>query len=98
MAGVDVIAVLDRLVREVPMGCGHLRAIAEARAALAGTVAQPEAFRVTWVIDIDEATPIGAAREAFEHMQRPGTSANCFTVRARDGETFEIDLSELEAE
>ncbi len=35
---VDVLAVMDRLICEVPMGCGHIKAIGEARAAVAELV------------------------------------------------------------
>lgn len=51
---------------------------------------------VTWKIEIQEAsTPKEAAALAFEIVQRPGTWANCFTVKDREtGEETEIDLDE----
>jgi hypothetical protein len=36
---VDVLAVMDRIVREVPMGSGQIRAIVEASAAVAELIA-----------------------------------------------------------
>lgn len=52
-------------------------------------------FLVTWTIDIEgQETPLDAARQAFAHMQRPGTSANCFEVI--DSETGEVTTVDLE--
>ena len=40
-----------------------------------------KSYRVTWEIDSEAETPLEAAKEAFRHMQEPGTTANFFTVR-----------------
>lgn len=52
-------------------------------------------YRVEWSIDIDSATsPEDAARQAFAHMQRPGTMATVFDVYEHDGdgEATRVDL------
>lgn len=58
-------------------------------------------YRVEWTIDIDGATsPEDAARQAFAHMQRPGTTANAFDVYEKDGtgEPVHVDLMEVGVE
>jgi len=52
-------------------------------------------YVVTWEMDIDASTPQQAAQQAFEHMQRPGTSANVFDVADEDGNITRVDLEEL---
>lgn len=54
-------------------------------------------YLVQWEIDIAAASsPYHAARQAFEIMQRPGSSANAFTVIEfdSDGESVPVDLSD----
>jgi len=53
-------------------------------------------YVVSWEIDISAATPEAAAREAFSHMQRPGTTATCFTVTDEAGDSTSVDLLENE--
>lgn len=53
-------------------------------------------YRVTWEIDISASSPLEAAREAFGHMQRPGTTATVFEVTGPDG-TYDIDLGKGDA-
>lgn len=56
-------------------------------------------FVAEWTIDIDSAEgPVDAAKQAFAHMQRPGTSANVFTIIDGLGNRFKVDLSEHEPE
>lgn len=61
-------------------------------------------YLVTWEIDIEDAdSPEDAARQAFAHMQRPGTSANVFKVKTRDASGVcqgitTVDLDELDGE
>ena len=48
---------------------------------------------MTWEIDIfDARDPLPAARKARAHQCRRGTIATVFTVHARDGRRFEVDL------
>ena len=50
-------------------------------------------YRVSWDIDIDDATsPMDAARKAHELLRRPGTSANVYNVEAADGVVTVVDL------
>jgi hypothetical protein len=50
-------------------------------------------YRVSWDIDIDDATsPMDAARKAHELVRRPGTSANVYNVEAPDGVVTVVDL------
>lgn len=58
-------------------------------------------YRVEWSIDIDIASsPEDAARQAFAHMQRSGTTANFFHVYPEDsdGEAIPVDLQEIDEE
>lgn len=51
-------------------------------------------YLVTWVIDIEDVdSPTEAAEKAWEHMRRPGSTANVFTVTDDTG-TYEVDLDE----
>ncbi len=52
------------------------------------------AYRVTWAIDVEADSALDAARQA-RSMQSDGTSANVFNVVSPDGESEQIDLSEL---
>ena len=52
-------------------------------------------YLVTWEIDIEADTPEAAALEAFAHMQRPGTTANFFTVYDERGDGTSVDLEAL---
>ncbi len=50
-------------------------------------------YRVSWDIDIDDATsPIDAARKANELVRRPDASANVHNVEAPDGVVTVVDL------
>ncbi len=52
-------------------------------------------YHVTWDIDVEADTFEAAARQAFKHMQEPGTSATCFTVS--DGtESVFLDLDAID--
>lgn len=55
-------------------------------------------YSVTWEIDVDADDPVAAAREAFGHMQRPGTTATTFDLVEQGEEeaagVFRIDLAE----
>lgn len=55
-------------------------------------------YLVQWEIDIDADSPEDAARQAFAHMQRPGTTANVFDVIEHDagGEKVRVDLQEID--
>lgn len=54
-------------------------------------------YRVEWTMDIEADSPEAAARQAFAHMQRPGTTANVFDVQQDDGsDAVRIDLEELD--
>jgi hypothetical protein len=55
---------------------------------------QPDQYLVTWSIDSDAATPLEAARKAWEAVRRGGSMANVFEVRDRSGSTTLIDLDE----
>lgn len=57
-------------------------------------------YLVQWDIDIVGSSPLDAARQAFEIMQRPGTTATCFKVIEYDGggEAVSVDLLESEDE
>ncbi|TAA54603.1 hypothetical protein [Shinella sp. JR1-6] len=58
-------------------------------------------YLVMWEIDVVEAcSPRHAARQAFEIMQRPGTTATSFTVIEFDsgGEAVSVDLLDGEDE
>ena len=51
-------------------------------------------YRIEWTIELDADTAREAAEKAFEIMQRPGTTANYFTVAPEIGEPVNVDLSE----
>jgi len=52
-------------------------------------------YRVSFDIDIDDArTPDYAAQRAWQHIVRPGSTANVFDVTNEQGETVRIDLQE----
>lgn len=55
-------------------------------------------YRVTWEIDINADSPQEAAKQAWEHMQRPDSTANVFDVVDSKGNTTRVDLLELEEE
>jgi len=51
-------------------------------------------YRVSWDIDIDDASsPLDAARKAHAIARRPDTSANVYNVEAPDGVVTVVDLS-----
>lgn len=78
---------------EIDVLCEGISATAVAPIARSETV--PTDFHVTWEIDAFSATtPREAAEEARRAMQRADTSATVFTVRAADGTTTVVDLSE----
>lgn len=54
-------------------------------------------YLVSWEIDIHADSPDDAARQAFAHMQRPGTSATVFDVLEYDsnGQAIRVDINEL---
>lgn len=53
-------------------------------------------MRVTWEIDIEEATSaVDAAWKSFLHMHRCGTSATVFTVTDEAGNRTTVDLDEV---
>ncbi|WLS01169.1 hypothetical protein [Shinella sumterensis] len=53
-------------------------------------------YRVSWDIDIDDASsPIDAARKAHEIVRRPASSANVYNVEAPDGVVTVVDLEEV---
>lgn len=45
MTPAEALAVMDRLIREVPLGLGHLQNLTKARAAVAELVAERDALR-----------------------------------------------------
>ena len=50
-------------------------------------------YRVSWDIDIDDASsPIDAARKAHEIVRRPASSANVYNVEAPDGVVTVVGL------
>lgn len=49
-------------------------------------------YRITWEIDVFAPTPRDAARQAFGHMQRPGTTATVFDVADSRGNLTRVDL------
>lgn len=50
-------------------------------------------YRVSWDIDIDDATsPMDAARKAHELVRRSGASANVYNVEGPDGVVTVVDL------
>jgi len=53
-------------------------------------------YLVRWEINIDAATPLEAAKEAFRHVQEPGTTANVFSVREerKGARSVRVDLQE----
>lgn len=56
-------------------------------------------YVVTWEIDAETDSPVDAAREAFNAMQRPGTEATVFEVKDQEsGERYRVDLLEDEPE
>ena len=54
-------------------------------------------YRVTWEIDIEEETALGAALEAFRIMLDPDSIATVFAVTSPAGTTEPIDLLPEEA-
>lgn len=42
----NTLEMLDRLIREVPMGLGHLQNLVEAREAVAGLIGMAESYRM----------------------------------------------------
>ncbi len=55
-------------------------------------------YRVVWEIDVEAESPHDAARQAFSHMQRQGTTTNCFEVYDQNGNHTQVDLLEEEEE
>jgi hypothetical protein len=58
-------------------------------------------YLVTWEIDIvDALSPRDAARQAFDIMRRPDTTATCFKVIEHDsgGDAASVDLLDDEDE
>lgn len=52
-------------------------------------------YLVTWEIDAETDSPVEAAKEAFNIMQRPGTEAVVFEVKDEtSGERYRVDLLE----
>lgn len=49
-------------------------------------------YLVTWEINICAKTPEDAARQAFEIMQRQGTTATVFNVVNSNGDSVSVDL------
>jgi hypothetical protein len=49
-------------------------------------------YTVTWTMQLDAASPEGAAREAYAAICRPGSIAHVFEVSASGGPAVEIDL------
>jgi hypothetical protein len=49
-------------------------------------------YRVTWEIDIEEETALGAALVAYRIMLDPESIAPAFTVMSPDGTTELVDL------
>ena len=54
-------------------------------------------YRILWEIDLDADSPRAAARLAWEIMQRPGSTANVFTVIDSRGQRTQVDLLEAES-
>lgn len=54
-------------------------------------------FRVLWEIDSEAETPEAAAREAWDAMRRPDSTACVFDVRDEAGNVVTIDLAEIGA-
>lgn len=55
-------------------------------------------FRVRWEIDSEAESPEAAAREAWDAMRRPDSTACVFDVRDESGNVVQIDLAERDAE
>jgi len=53
-------------------------------------------YQVKWVIDVEAETALEAAKEAFRHMQEPGTTANVFGVKehGKYKPTVTVDLQQ----
>ena len=52
-------------------------------------------YTVSFEIDIDDAhTPYYAAQRAWQHIIRPGSTANVFDVTDEQGETVRVDLQD----
>jgi hypothetical protein len=51
-------------------------------------------YVVTWEMDIDAGTPEEAARQAWEAMRRPESTANVFDVLDTEGGCTRVDLME----
>lgn len=54
----------------------------------------PDVYLVSWEIEVEASSAQGAAEEAFEIMQRDGTTATVFLVTAPDNSVTLHDLSE----
>jgi len=52
-------------------------------------------YVVTWELDVDAGTPEEAARQAWDTMRRPESTANVFDVLDADGGCTRVDLEEL---
>lgn len=56
-------------------------------------------YHVQWEIDVDADTAEDAARQAFAHMQRVGTTATVFQVYSDpEGDCVTVDLTEIDEE
>lgn len=60
-------------------------------------------YRVEWIIDVDAESPRAAAEQAWGHLRRPDSTANCFEVTEFDGfdpvgEPVTVDLACREQE
>ena len=54
-------------------------------------------YLVIWEMDIEADTPLAVLlKQAFAHMQRPGTTANVLNVISGAGENWRIDLMDEE--
>lgn len=53
-------------------------------------------YVATWQMEIEADSPEDAARQAWEHMRRPDSTANVFDVIGEGGGTARVDLTELE--
>jgi hypothetical protein len=51
-------------------------------------------YTVTWVIDLDAASPQEAAKKALEIQRDPDSIATIFEICPIDGTPIRIDLSE----
>jgi hypothetical protein len=54
-------------------------------------------FTARWEIDVTDTSPQAAARQAWEHIRRPDSIANVFTINDRQtGVATPVDLSDDE--